>query len=114
VDPAIIGPSGRRLDLACEEAHPRNNNQSNESGGAASEKAKETEGQIILCNPKKPESESIAAAARANTKFREAAAANKYSRTAVARPTNEESTETLVSDEACSRCRCCGSRLDRA
>jgi hypothetical protein len=30
-----------------------NNNQSNESGGAASEKAKEAEGQIILCNPKK-------------------------------------------------------------
>jgi hypothetical protein len=27
--------------------------QSNESGGAASEKVKETKGQIILCNPKK-------------------------------------------------------------
>jgi hypothetical protein len=54
------------------------------------------------------------AAARVNTKSHEAAAANKYSRTAGARPTNEESAETLVSDEACSRCRCCGSRLDRA
>ncbi len=75
---------------------------SRQSGGAASEKAKEAEGQIVLCNPKKPESEPIAAAARANTKSREVAAANKYSRTAAARPTNEESAETLVSDEACS------------
>jgi hypothetical protein len=73
-------------------------------------KAKEAEGQIILCNPKKTESEPIAAAARANTKPREIAAANEYSRTAAARPTNEESAETLVSDEACS----CGGWLNRA
>jgi hypothetical protein len=78
------------------------NNRSNESGGAASERAKETKGQIVLCNPKK-----TAAAARANTKSCEVAATNKYSGTATARPTNEESAETLVSDEACSR-------LDRA
>jgi hypothetical protein len=91
-----------------------NNDQSNESGGAASEKAKEAEGQIILCNPKKTESEPIAGAARANAKSREVAVANKYSRPAAARPTNEETAETLVSDEAWSRCRCCGSRLDRA
>jgi hypothetical protein len=67
-----------------QEAHPRNNDQSSESGGAASEKAKEAEGQIILCNPKKSKPEPIAAAARANTKSREVAAANKYSRTAAA------------------------------
>jgi hypothetical protein len=40
--------------LAAGQAIPRNNNQSNESGGAASEKAQEAEGQIILRNPKKP------------------------------------------------------------
>jgi hypothetical protein len=37
---------------------------------------KKAEGQIILCNPKKTESEPIAVAARANTKSREIAAAN--------------------------------------
>jgi hypothetical protein len=87
-----------RADAPLTRAAWATNKQSNESGGAASEKAKEAKGQIILCNPKK----NIAAAARANTKSREVAAANKYSRTAAARPTNGEAAETLVSEEACS------------
>ena len=72
--------------------------------------------------PKKPKVKSFSAiqkkqigtyrrCRKSHTKSREVAAANKYSRTAAARPTNGEATETLVSDEACSRC---GGRLDRA